>query len=265
VQLVGDEQNGAVVGGQVADDVEQAIALLRRQDGGRLVEDQNTSVAIERLQDLDALAHADRELTDDGVGIDPQAVAVCQGCDALRRLAAVDEAEAGRLHAVDDVFPDRQRIEQLERLVDHAHAGADGVQRRAVVHLGTAQNDAAGIGRLHAVENRHQRRFAGAVFAHHGVNLSAQDGEVDVVIGDERPVALDDAGSFELDRRHISEKPPAYFASCIGSATFTVPATTSSRSAFTLAITSGNLAIRQPESSMPGSRLVSVMPPSARP
>ena len=40
---------------------EQRLALLRRQHRGRLVEDQDAGAAVERLQDLDALALADRQ------------------------------------------------------------------------------------------------------------------------------------------------------------------------------------------------------------
>ena len=40
---------------------EQRLGLLRRQHGGRLVEDQDARVAVERLQDLDALPLADRQ------------------------------------------------------------------------------------------------------------------------------------------------------------------------------------------------------------
>ena len=44
--------------------IEQRVALGRRQHRGRLVEDEDARVAIERLQDLDALAHADRQAAD---------------------------------------------------------------------------------------------------------------------------------------------------------------------------------------------------------
>ena len=47
-----------------------AVALLRRQDRGRLVEDEDAGVAVKRLENFDPLAHADRETSDDRVGID---------------------------------------------------------------------------------------------------------------------------------------------------------------------------------------------------
>ena len=54
---------------------EQLVDLLRGQHRGRLVEDQDARVAIERLEDLDALLLADADLLDDRVRVDGQAVA----------------------------------------------------------------------------------------------------------------------------------------------------------------------------------------------
>ena len=47
-----------------SEDLEELARLLRRQDGGRLVEDEDVGVAVERLQDLDALLLADRDVLD---------------------------------------------------------------------------------------------------------------------------------------------------------------------------------------------------------
>ena len=55
VQLVADEDDRHVLRRQRAEDGEQILRLLRRQDGGRLVEDEDVRVPVERLQDLDAL------------------------------------------------------------------------------------------------------------------------------------------------------------------------------------------------------------------
>ena len=38
------------------------VGLLRRQHAGRLVQDQDVGAAEERLQDLDPLLHADRQV-----------------------------------------------------------------------------------------------------------------------------------------------------------------------------------------------------------
>ena len=62
VQLVADEDDRLAVRLEAADDPEQLLRLLRRQHGGRLVEDEDVRAAVERLQDLDALLLADGDV-----------------------------------------------------------------------------------------------------------------------------------------------------------------------------------------------------------
>src|SRR5690606_15782389 len=69
-QLVGDEDDGFSLGLQLGEDAKEVVSLGRRQHAGRFVEDQDVGAAIERLEDLDALLQADREVFDDRVGID---------------------------------------------------------------------------------------------------------------------------------------------------------------------------------------------------
>ena len=72
------------LGLQVAEDLEQLERLLRRQDGGRLVEDQDVRLAVERLQDLHALLLADRDVGDQRVGVDLELELRGEVADALR-------------------------------------------------------------------------------------------------------------------------------------------------------------------------------------
>ena len=124
--------------------------------------------------------------------------------DFAARLAPVDEDRSRGFGAEDDVFPDGQRGEQLEGLMNHAHAGGDRIQRRAEAHFDAAQEDAPLVGRLQAVEDAHQGRFAGAVLAHYRVNLSAVDGKIDVIVGEDGAVTFDDADRFQLRDRQRS-------------------------------------------------------------
>ena len=64
VELVRDEDDGLALVGHRAQGSEERLGLLWREHRGRLVHDQNPGVAIERLQDLDPLLLADRELPD---------------------------------------------------------------------------------------------------------------------------------------------------------------------------------------------------------
>ena len=58
-----------------AHDRDELLGLLGREDGRRLVEDEDVRLAIQRLDDLDALPDADRQVLDEGVRVDLQPVA----------------------------------------------------------------------------------------------------------------------------------------------------------------------------------------------
>ena len=75
VQLVRDQDDRRPPRDQRAQDGEELVDLLRRQHGGRLVEDQHARIAVERLEDLDALLLTDPDLLDDRVRLDREAVA----------------------------------------------------------------------------------------------------------------------------------------------------------------------------------------------
>src|SRR5438552_9967988 len=70
VQIVLKEDHEHAYSGQNTEDLEELVGFLWSQDGGRLVEDQDVGVAVERLQDLDALLLANCDLLDAGLGID---------------------------------------------------------------------------------------------------------------------------------------------------------------------------------------------------
>ena len=203
--------------------VEQRVALGRRQDRGRLVENEDARVAVERLQNLDPLAHADRQIADTGVGVDRETVALRKLGDALARGPAVDEGSAPRLGAIDDIFPGRQRAEQLERLMHHAQARRHRVDRRTEANGRVAHANLARVRRLQAEQDAHQRRLARPVLAHHAVDLAAFGREIHAVIGDKAAVALDDADGFDLG--HETRPGSAGYLALIGSAILIEPST----------------------------------------
>ena len=67
---MGDEDDRQPFARERAEDREQLTCLLGRQDGGRLVEDEDVRAAEQRLEDLDALLLADGDVLDPGIGID---------------------------------------------------------------------------------------------------------------------------------------------------------------------------------------------------
>ena len=154
---------------------------------------------IEHLEDLDPLPVTHAEVLDQRVRVDVEAVGVGDLLDARPGCAEVEEAALGRLAAEDDVLEHREVVGEHEVLVDHADAGGDGVARRVEAHLLAVDGDRALVGSLHAVEDVHQRRLAGAVLAHDGVHLAAPYGDVDVAVGDDAREALGDASQLDRD------------------------------------------------------------------
>ena len=129
VELVGDEDDREALVDELAHDREELVDLLRREHRRRLVEDEDARAPVERLEDLDALLHAHREVRDAGVRVDLQAVALGDLDDLAARGREVDDAEPRRLAAEHDVLGDRERLDQHEVLVHHADAQVDGLAR----------------------------------------------------------------------------------------------------------------------------------------
>ena len=169
-QLVGDQDDGLALVTQRAKDAEQVIGLGRGQHPGGLIEDEDLGAAIERLEDFDALLLADRQILDDGVGIDIEAVV---GGDALELDAGLGERrreQRGILGTEHDVLDDGEIVDQHEVLVHHADAELEGM---AAVGDGVGRAvdaDFARVGGVEAIEDRHQGRFAGAVFTNDAVH-----------------------------------------------------------------------------------------------
>ncbi len=137
VELVRDEDDGLPLLGHRAQGLEESFGLLRSEYGGRLVHDQNARLAVERLQDLDALLLADRELPDARPGIDCEAVAAAQLPDPLLDRARMnDEAPpVTTVVAEDDVLGHGERLDEAEVLVHHADPCIERVARRVKADL----------------------------------------------------------------------------------------------------------------------------------
>ncbi len=75
VKLVADEEHARAIRRQPFQRHEQALRLLRRQHGGRLVEDEEPGRLQQRAEDLDPLAFAGRQAPDGSLEVDRQAVA----------------------------------------------------------------------------------------------------------------------------------------------------------------------------------------------
>ena len=91
-----DEHDAVALGRQPAQDLEDLLGLLRRQHGRGLVEDEDPGVAVERLEDLDALLPADRQRADLGLGVDLEPELPAELDDPPVGLLAVEEVARGQ-------------------------------------------------------------------------------------------------------------------------------------------------------------------------
>jgi hypothetical protein len=200
---VRDEDDRQALAAQLGEVAEQLVDLLRHEDGGGLVEDEHLRPPEQHLRDLDPLALGDRQLLDQPVRAEAEAVALGHLAQPPLRGAGVEQdAAAARLAAEDDVLEDREVLGQHEVLVDHADAGGDRGGRGAEPRRLPAEEDLALVRLVHAVEGLHERRLAGAVLADERVDLAGADDEVDVGVRHHAGEPLGDAA--QLDRRRAA-------------------------------------------------------------
>ena len=144
---------------------EQRLGLRRRQHRGRLVEDQDARIAVERLQDLDPLPLADRQRADTRRR-DRRAgrnVAASRACSLRARRRG--RASATALGAEHDVLQHRHVVGQREMLVHHADAGGERRARVAAAAAAGRTPRRSLVGDVVAEQDVHQGRLAGAVLA----------------------------------------------------------------------------------------------------
>ena len=198
VQLVADEDDAVALACEPSQDREDLVGLLRREDSGRLVEDEDPGIAVEGLEDLDPLLPADGEGTNLDLGIDLETEPPAELDDPTLRLAPVEEDPVGhRLLAEEDVLGHGQDGDQHEVLVDHVDATIDRVGWAGDRDRRPVQEDLALVRGREPVEDVHERRLAGAVLAEQSVDLAGTDLEVDAVVRHDPGVPLRDAAHLE--------------------------------------------------------------------
>ena len=196
MQLVRDDDDRLAVLFHVAHDGEELFRLLRGQNGGRLVEDQDIRAAVEHLDDLDGLLLRDGHLVDLLVGVDVEAIAVGDlahslGDSVLVHLALV----AGQ--AKNDILGSRKDVDELEVLVDHADVQIKRVLRGADLHFLPIDEDLALVRIVDAGEHVHKRGLAAAVFAQQGQDLTLMQLQTDRFVRHDLSEALGDVSQFD--------------------------------------------------------------------
>ena len=180
-QLVRHDDDRRAGRGQLAQQDEQLLHLVGGEDGGRLVEDQEPRRRDQRLQDLDALLLAHREVLDQR-GADPRSRAAARRASARDLAGQALGAERTEVAARErHVLRDRHRRHQHEVLVDHRDAGTARFLRRAPRDRSAGQPDLAGVRDVESRHHLHERGLARAVLAEQRVNGPGVAAEVDPV------------------------------------------------------------------------------------
>jgi hypothetical protein len=124
---------------------------------------------------------------------------------ARPRRAAVDQRQAADQpgEAVDEqVLGDAQILEEVELLVDEGDAARLGVARAARLVGGAVQRHAAAVHAVHAAQDVHRRRLAGAVLADQPQHLAGGQREADLVQHLDAEEALADLLELQQRRAH---------------------------------------------------------------
>ena len=186
MELVGDDDKALAVGLHVAHDGEQLLRLLRRQHGGRLIEDENIRAAIENLHDLHRLLLRNGHVVDLHVGINVKTVLVA---DLLHFFTGIGKIQL-TLQTKDDVLRSGKEIDQLEVLMNHTDTEVESILGGSNGHRLIMDVDLSLVREVDAGEHVHQRCFTTAVFAQQRQNLAFVQLHVDAVVGHNTAEAL---------------------------------------------------------------------------
>ena len=199
MQLVRDEDHRAALGSHDAQGLKQRLGFLRREHRGRLVEDQHLRLAVERLQDLDALLLAKGQLPDPRPRIDRDPVSLAEFGDPPFDAPRVHHEllPLATMVAEHHVLSDGERGHEPEMLVHHPDPRVEGVARRRERDEASVKQDLSLVGAVEAGENVGEGRLACAVLSEQRVHLTGCRLELDAVVRNDPGKPLGDVA--ELD------------------------------------------------------------------
>ena len=202
VQPMADIENALALVAQPLQRHEQLVSLLRRQHGCRLVENDELRLLQKAADDFNALALADRQVADQRLRVQRQAI----GLRHRPRLLGDLRNRRCLVERQRDVLGGGQGFEQREMLEHHADAELARGGGVGNCDLAALPEDIA-RGRLQRAEQHfHQSRFARAVLAEQRMDFALADAEADIVVRLERSKNLGDAADpqqFVFARRRI--------------------------------------------------------------
>ena len=210
VHLVGDDDHGLASVAHIAQNGKELVGLLGGENGGRLVQNQDVSPAVENLYYLNGLLLGHGHIVNLLVGVHLKAVGIAD----LTYLCGGGLQIQFALKAEDYIFSGGEHVHQLEVLVYHADAKIESISGRADDDRLSVNCDLALVGEIDAGEHIHKRGLAAAVFAQQRKDLAPVDVKPDLVVGYHRAKGLCDishcyCGGLVVQRLH---SPCFYFA-----------------------------------------------------
>ena len=207
VEAMRDVDHRLALRAQVAHEAEQHVGLAVRQRAGGFVEREDGGVAQDRLDDLHHLPLADGELAQLRAWIEIHAQRIEAFARPGERAPTVHEAEARGQATEQQVFHHRQFGDVLQFLVDHGHAGTDGVGGAAKRLHVAVDGDSALVGNVFPAEDLHHRGLAGAVLAQQAVHATGAHGEAHVGERAHAGKTLPDMAKFQARRAAHGQSP----------------------------------------------------------
>ena len=199
MQLVTDIQNAAALAGQLFQHHKQLFHGLRGEHRRRFVQDEDFRAGEQGANDFHPLhlPHAQGMHRAGRVDFKPvlQRLAENAGGHLLKRTAGQPQPHVlGHGHGV----------KQVEMLEHHADPVGPRLLGTAKLDQLPVEHHPPGIRLDRAVNNFHQGRLAGAVFAQHGMGLAGHDRQRHIAVGHHAGVALADAFQMQSGCGHVA-------------------------------------------------------------
>ena len=175
VHLVRDVENRHAALAQPVDDAKQPGDFGFGQGAGRLIHDQNLGLERQRLGDFDQLLIADAQRADRLAGRDLafELVRAVRAAERSMPRSSSRPKPTAPLAAEKDIRGGGKLFDEVQFLMNDAHAGLFGVARAGEANRLAAQPQGSFELGNHARDDFHQRAFAGPILADDGMHLAA--------------------------------------------------------------------------------------------
>jgi len=194
VEFVGDYHHGLARVPHVAQHGKQLVRLLRGENGGGFVQNEDVRAPVQHLHYLHGLLLGHGHVVDLLVWVHLEAVGVADlphpPCGGLYVQSA------RLLQPQNDILRGGEHVHQLEVLVYHADAQVEGVLGRTDGYRLVVDVDLALVRVVDAGEHVHKRGLAAAVFTQQRQNLALVNVQPALVVCRHRSEALGDVSHF---------------------------------------------------------------------